>query len=240
MNGLDEIKRAVAALPEAQRRELLLFLRGTLPPHQVEKQLHATAGELLEALARADELTIRMFRGVIAEAAFAVDVIPRLGGRWAERPTGRNAAYDFLMTDDDPPVPPDAPSFRKSLDVRVQVKMQRSKAGVPLLARSKQRTWPATYYVVEMQRTRTGEHNGERTRPYRFGEFDILAVSLGPSTERWSNFMYTVEHWLVPDPKNPSQIQTFQPVAPADDDVWTSDFETCVRWWRSGISKRIA
>ena len=31
---------------------------------------------------------------------------------------------------------------------------------------------------------------GLATRPYRFGEFDILAVSMHPSTNDWNRFMY--------------------------------------------------
>lgn len=41
-------------------------------------------------------------------------------------------------------------------------------------------------YVVETPRTRGGKDltSGEDTRPYRYGEFDILAVSMHPSTNR--------------------------------------------------------
>jgi len=241
MRDLDNLKRLVATLPEAERRELLAFIRGTLPPHPMEERLLASSEELLEALARAPRLTIRMIRGVIAEAAFAVDALPKLGGRWIERRVVGDLPYDFLLTDV-PPLPADPP-YRPGADVRIQVKLQRSAAGRPLQADRQWRSryaWPASHYVVEMQCTRSGERGGESTRPYRFGEFDILAVSLGPARGRWGDFMYTVERWLLPDPKNAGRILTFQPVAPADDDVWTSDFETCVGWWRSGITKRIA
>lgn len=135
------------------------------------------------------------------------------------------------------------PAYRPGVDVRVQVKMQRSELGAPLLAGRLLRGrhgWPATHYVVEMQRTRTGQRSGEKTRPYRFGEFDILAVSLGPATGRWANFMYTVERWLLPASSNPSFVLTYQPVPPEENDAWTADFETCVGWWRSGEERRIA
>ena len=41
-----------------------------------------------------------------------------------------------------------------------------------------------TPYVAETKRTRGGVDlvTGQKTRPYRFGDFDILAVCLQPST----------------------------------------------------------
>ena len=59
-------------------------------------------------------------------------------------------------------------------------------------------------YVVETQKTREGtdRKTGEKTRPYRFGEFDILAVAMQPATGQWDRFFYTIADWLLPDPKN--------------------------------------
>lgn len=40
-------------------------------------------------------------------------------------------------------------------------------------------------FMTETQKTRTGTDGEEnQTRPYRYGEFDILAVSMQPSTGR--------------------------------------------------------
>jgi hypothetical protein len=47
-------------------------------------------------------------------------------------------------------------------------------------------------YAVEVQKTRSGEKKGQKTRPYRFGDFDILAVNLHPTTGDWKRFVYTV------------------------------------------------
>src|SRR5687768_8625517 len=92
----------------------------------------------------------------------------------------------------------------------------------------------ATMGVVETQRTRAGKsRSGGQTRPYRFGEFDVLAVSLYPSTLRWELFRYTVANWLIPDPTDPAHILKYQPVAPTPNDDWTDDFETAAAWFRS-------
>jgi len=69
----------------------------------------------------------------------------------------------------------------------------------------------------------------------RFGEFDILAVSMHPSTRDWSMFHYTVANWLVRVENDSNQIEKLQPVlAEPDDLTWTADFMTAVRWFRSG------
>ncbi|MGH7663995.1 MAG: hypothetical protein ACRENI_06830 [Gemmatimonadaceae bacterium] len=240
MTDVEEAKRLLGAMTEAQQREVLAFLRRIVPPHPMEVELLAPAESLMEALARAPELTTRMIRGVIAEAAFAVEIIPTLGAAWKEKPIGRDQPYDFLLTDN--PTSQNNATHRQVGDIRVQVKMQRSMKQQPLLASEVWKTkvhWPSTHYVVEMQRTRKGERGGLSTRPYRFGELDILAVSLGPARRRWGAFMYTLERWLLPDPARPGQILTFQPVAPESNEFWTSDFLRCVEWLRDGEQKVI-
>ncbi len=96
-------------------------------------------------------------------------------------------------------------------------------------------------YVVETQRTRGGKdaRTGEDTRPYRFGEFDILAVSMEPSTRRWDSFLFTVGKWLLPRPDDHRLILKFQPVPNEPNDYWTSDFEQSVVWFRSGVHNTI-
>lgn len=199
---------------------------------------------ILDALARAGGFTVRMIRGVFAEAAFASDVLPALAPVWHDLTAGAgDPPYDFLLTDQT------ADATMSEMDtvpypvVRVQVKMQRSEGRKPLLASDvwKSRVkWPTDHYVVEVQKSRKGEKKGESTRPYRFGEFDILAVSLGPSQGHWSYFVYAVERWLLPDPRNPSHLLIYQPVSAVDNDSWTTDFARAVAWLRSGINKRIA
>lgn len=223
---------------------MLAYLRNLLPRHAVEDRLMISSDGILHALGRAGEFTVRMIRGVFAEAAFASDVLPTLAPIWRDLSIGTgDPPYDFLLADRGPSPESSPEAAIPYPQVRVQVKMQRSEGGKPLLASetwTSRVKWPSGHYVVEVQKSRKGEKNGESTRPYRFGEFDILAVSLGPSQGRWSDFVYTVERWLLPDPRNPSQLLIYQPVSPVDNDSWTSDFTRAVAWLRSGINKRIA
>ncbi len=125
-------------------------------------------------------------------------------------------------------------------DVRIQVKMQRLKAGIPMTANKGYKYLPGEMFVVETQRTRAGkDQGGQDTRPYRFGEFDLLAVSMHPSTRDWSQFLYTVERWLLPRPGNPRLLLKFQPVPRAPNNCWTDKLLTAVDWFRSAIDKRI-
>lgn len=135
-------------------------------------------------------------------------------------------AYDFLLSD-------------RGGDVRVQVKLQRSRAGKPLDAHDGRKSLPRGMYLVETQKTRKGLKNEQETRPYRFGEFDLLAAAMYPSTQRWDTFMYTVARWLIPDPTNPTLILKYQPMSHRPDADWTDRFETAVQWLRSGRMKTI-
>jgi hypothetical protein len=228
MSDIEKIKRLLALCKPAEREQLFRHLRQEIAIHPLEEQLHAKAEIILEAIRRAGGLTLRMLRGVIAQAAFDVEVVERLNG-WQNLPASGDLPYDFLLADEEG-------------QVRVQVKLQRSKDGIPWLAcqaRKSFRDLPTTMYVVETQKTRGGKKKGADTRPYRFGEFDVLAVSLYPSTEKWDRFMYTVGNWLSPDPDNKKLVFKYQPVASAPDKDWTDSFENVIAWFRSGVKKTI-
>jgi hypothetical protein len=227
MSRLAQIKQLLALCSPAQRQEVFRYLRHEFALHPLEAQLHTKAEIILEAIQRAGGLTLRMLRGVIAEAAFEVEVVERLEG-WKKQPRLGDVAYDFCLQD------------RKG-EVRIQVKLQRSKAGRPMHANEASRFFPADAYVVETQKTRRGlaRKTGSPTRPYRFGEFDLLAVALYPSTHRWDAFFYTVANWLIPSPTNPAEMLKFQPVAASPDEDWTDDFQTAVKWLRSRKRKKI-
>jgi hypothetical protein len=71
------------------------------------------------------------------------------------------------------------------------------------------------------------------------GEFDLLAVAMYPSTERWDTFMYTVADWLIPEPLDQDVIFKYQPVASTANEDWTDRFQTAVKWLRSKEKKTI-
>jgi hypothetical protein len=97
-------------------------------------------------------------------------------------------------------------------------------------------------FVVETQKTRQGKQRktGTATRPYRFGEFDLLAVATCPSTGRWDTFLYTPANWLLPGKTNPHEVAKFQPFPLQPNDDWSDDFNKAVGWLRSGVKKTIA
>jgi hypothetical protein len=86
-------------------------------------------------------------------------------------------------------------------------------------------------YIVEVQRTRTGARNGVSTRPYRFGEFDLLAVCMWASTGDWHSFLYVPAARLVADNRDKNIIRTFQPVPKyenGESEGWTKDLSTAL------------
>lgn len=229
MTAVEHIKRLLAEATPREREAIFRHLRSEFSIHPLEEQLGATAEVILEAIARASDLTRRGIRGVIAEAAFAMYVVANLS-HWEEERIEGDVAYDFSLRNE-------------ASHVRVQVKLQRQRQHRPMRSEEAPR-WtkmPPGMFVVETQRTRGGKtRSGDDTRPYRFNEFDILAVSMHPSTGRWDSFMYTVAAWLMPDPTNPAFIQKYQPVAAVADQHWTSDFLQAVEWLRSGIQRPLS
>lgn len=223
---LDHIKQLLASSTQEQRQEIYRELRKEFPIHAIELALNAEAEIILEAISRAGDLTLRGIRGIIAEAAFATKVVGTLQG-WIDKTPAGNHPYDFVLADG-------------RGDIRVQVKMQRQKTHRPMMANEGYRFLPLDMYVVETQRTRGGNHptTGENTRPYKFDEFDILAVALHPSTGDWSRFLYTVSSWLLPRAEDQKLLLKYQPLPKEPNDNWTDDFLTCVSWFRSGENRR--
>jgi hypothetical protein len=227
MSDINQIKHLLSLCTPTQRQEIFRHLRAEFHIHPLEVALNTEAEIILEAIQRAGGLTLRMMRGVIAEAAFQIYITEHLSG-WANVTPPGDLPYDFLLRD-------------SQGTVRVQVKLQRSVGNRPMWASQAYRFLPEDRYVVETQRTRGGSNRktGGSTRPYRFGEFDLLAVAMYPSTNTWETFVYTVSDWLLPGQTTPSEMLKFQPVATVPGDDWTDDFYGAVEWWRSGVKKKI-
>jgi hypothetical protein len=75
---LAAIKKLLERCSDAERDALFAELRKTRVIHKYEQVVGAPAEMILEAIHRAPELTRRMLRGVIADAAFAQFVVPQL------------------------------------------------------------------------------------------------------------------------------------------------------------------
>lgn len=177
-----------------------------------------------------------MLRGVVAEAGFAKYVVPALAeGGWQDISSPENTACDYVIRDAEG-------------KIGIQVKLQRSTLkGGKIVTNGRRWGLAPNMYLVELQRSRTGAKPGDnpaeaetqKTRPYRYGEFDLLAVSLQPSTGKWSTFRYTVGNWLLPGP-GLNEIATYQPVTMKENADWTDDINTAIGWFRSGVKKTIA
>jgi hypothetical protein len=226
MDSLREILALVQAAPPEVQRALLVRLRELHPIHPLEESWGVPAEVILEAISRSSDLSQRGVRGLIAEAYFEQRVLPMHRGLTNETPPG-NHAYDFLLG-------------RGPEKIRIQVKSQRRKAGRPMTAREGYRRFSEHKLVVETQKTRAGtDDRGASTRPYRFGEFDILAVSMEASTGDWTQFRYTVARWLLPHAEDSSLVLKFQPVSLQPDDDWTDDLNAAVDWFIRGEEKQI-
>lgn len=184
--------------------------------HPLEGKWNTTAEAILEAIDQAPDLTQRGIRGVLAEASFRTNVVPQQLPRWQIRPFEGDQPFDLLLAD-------------QTGEVRVQVKLQRKEGGVPKLHKGN-----PDVFVVETQRTRTGKTaDKSQTRPYRVTEFDVLAVSLQPSSHDWTTFIYCAVRDLAVRPHDATQLQVMQPIPMKGSDAWTSDFEVAVRRFRS-------
>ncbi len=183
-DNLQEIWRLLQQTSEQDRARVFERLRREFPIHTLEKEWNVSADVILEAISRSADLTKRGVRGVIAEAVFERSVvIPLLSRGWKNETPAGDHPYDFLLVD-------------KVGPVKIQVKMQRLERKVP-------KHWGrnSQFYVVETQKTRSGKNKkGGSTRPYQFSEFDVIAVSLHPSSGDWTKFRYTVANWLLPRP----------------------------------------
>lgn len=224
-----QIRELLSACTPEQRAGIVRLLRLDFRVHRIELEWNTSAEVVLEALARAGELTQRMFKGILAEAACKVEVINKLTG-WEDVTPSGMFPFDFLVQ-------------RGVERVSIQTKLQRRQGGKPFMYRVPGRRGPATsYYVVETQKSRrgVGRSSAANTRPYRFGDFDILAVSMEPATRDWSQFRFTVANWLIPRPDAAELIAVYQPVSLHPNDDWTDKLATAIEWLQAKRSRTIA
>ncbi len=227
---LEAAKRVLAQCTDEEKIILLDYLKERLPQHLLEQEWGVGAEIILSAISRSSDLTKRGVRGIIAEAIFERNVLGALS-TWETMGFVDDRPYDFLIHS----------RTLQHRDVRIQVKLQRMRKRQPMLATQANRHYPAKMYVVEVQKTRGGIdlETNEETRPYRFGDFDVLAVNMHPSTHDWNSFLFTLGNWLVPRSPNTALIEIFQPVPRLANEYWTDNLETCLKWLSSGLQKRI-
>lgn len=230
----EAIKKLVAECSAEEKKAVRQFL-SVASPHPLEQEWGIDADTILSAIRRSSDLTRRGVRGIIAEAVFENSILPQISGSgWEVAAITGDLSYDVHLT-------------KGTESARIQIKLQRLEKGVPKLY------YPRHYdegslYVVEVQKTRSGEKTTKQklegtdtvleaadtltvqTRPYRFGDFDILAVNMHPSSGDWKSFRYTVASWLLPRNNDKALIEIFQPVAAEPNEVWTDNLATCLAW----------
>jgi hypothetical protein len=228
--SIEAAKELINRCTNEERIILLDFLMDRLPRHSLEREWGVDAEIILSAISRSSDLTKRGVRGIIAEAIFERNVLGRLNG-WQVMSFVDDRPYDFLIRSE----------TAEAQEVRIQVKLQRMRQQLPMLASQANQHYPDDMYVVEVQKTRGGIDllTNEETRPYRFGEFDILAVNMHPSTRDWNRFLYTISEWLIPRNPNAALIEIFQPVSMLSSQYWTDDLEICLGWLSSGQKNRV-
>jgi hypothetical protein len=230
----DSVKILIENLNDAELQSLGPYLRAKLPRHPLEIKWGITSEVILDAINRSQDITQRGVRGVIAEAVFEANILPQIKG-WKGIALKGDLPYDFKIKRES-----------DGLEITIQVKLQRTEKGQPL----QKKRYPPDAYIVEVQKTRSGtkkknkkERNGaagepqpENTRPYKFGDFDIIAVNMQPSAGDWSRYMYTVGSWLLPrsGEQEGHLIEIMQPVSAKRSDVWTDDVAECIQWFLSG------
>lgn len=219
--NLTMIRELLAQCSPEEQASLFREMRARHLIHEFEAVIGAPAEMILEAVHRAPELTRRMLRGVIADAAFRqFAVLPLTESGWRDVTPVGNFAFDYKLEDG-------------AGQVTVQVKLQRSAGGAPVVRSGARFNFGDSVYIVETQRTRTGtDGDDKQTRPYRYGEFDILAVSIQPSTGKWDRYMYTLGRWLLPG-RNADEIATLQPVSMTPNSFWTAEFRIAAQWLRT-------
>ena len=227
--SLATIRKLIDECSDEHRNALKLYLRN-IAPHPLEREWGIDADTILSAISRSSDLTKRGVRGIIAEAIFVNEVVPTVESiGWHSVNLVGDYPYDAMLE-------------KGVLSARIQVKLQRLEKGVPKLYHPKHYE-KGTLFVVEVQKTRTGEKTTEtatvNTRPYSFGDFDILAVNMHPSSGNWRNFRYTVASWLLPRPANKSLVEILQPVAAIPNESWTDDLGTCLSWYEGAKQIRV-
>jgi hypothetical protein len=229
-DSLDALRKQIDQCTESEQKILFDYLKAKLPQHSLEEEWGVNAEIILSAISRSSDLTKRGVRGIIAEAVFERQTLAELKG-WGAVRFIDDRPYDFLLRSDGD----------KPREVRIQVKLQRMKTQRPMLASEANRHYPKEMYVVEVQKTRGGIdlQTNEDTRPYRFGEFDVLAVNMHPSTRDWHKFLFTLSQWLLPRNPDANLIEIFQPVPRSPNGVWTDSLKTCLEWLALGEHKRI-
>lgn len=151
----------------------------------LDQQLHLSPLVLIKALSFANPFAIRTIRSVISEYYLYEYLLQQ---KYNFLPVHQNDPFDFAVQKNNNQI------------IKIQLKLQRQQRGTPI-------------DKVEVQRARNGfDKNGNKTRPYQFCDFDVLAVCLEPSTKNWTDFVFIKSENLKADKNNPNNINKMQKI----------------------------
>jgi hypothetical protein len=239
MNQPQDLATLLTTLSEDQQEALFNKLRQKFRIHPLEQQWNISAEFVLEAISRSQDITKRGVRGIIAELAFSTHILTPIKNEWKEEIITGDQPYDAKIS---------KVIDGKTVEILIQTKNQRVEKGQPLRPTKtaiKQDSFLEDWFIAETQKTRTGKKKKSTTneegvveveevdtRPYRFGEFHILSVCMQPSTNEWTDFMFTPSSTLLPSKKSNDLVATLQPVPPAKTKAynWTPDLLECIDW----------
>jgi len=185
--------------------------------HPLEKLINVKAEILLDSLLRSSYITLNGIRGIIAESTFN-DILVKNSKRWKDIPAGAQNPYDFILEDN-------------AGQVRIQIKLQRKVENLPWIRKD-------GCAVVETERTRSGKtKDGESSRPYRYGEFDLLGVCMEPSHGVWESFLFIPQKYLDPHKDDIRYLNKLQSVPLSPKNNWTDNLDEAVELFRKDPSK---
>lgn len=161
--------------------------------HALEEKLGVSGDIIMDAIHCAPDLTQRGLRGIIAEHQFKKLVLEKLPSPWFLAKTP-DSAVDFALSDG-----------HGGHYLTIQCKMQTLRAGKPHCDKFGRP-------MVETQKTRMRGRGKDKTRLYHYGDFDILAVSLWPSTGNWGDFVYARAGDLTHATRKPHSLAAWQTI----------------------------
>ena len=149
----ESYEKAKALIAECSTDELIALRHlAARIPHPLESEWGIDADTVLNAIQRSSDLTKRGVRGIIAEAVFETSVIPAIkSAGWNQEPIDSDLSYDVRLKNG-------------QRNIRIQIKLQRLEKGTPKYYYPKQFGAEA-FYVVEVQKTRTGTKTTKQPLP---------------------------------------------------------------------------
>jgi|SRR5882724_2201020 len=170
--------------------------------HPLEDLWGESASTILDAIYSSGGYTQRSVRGVLGEHLFKPILVATMP-EWIVAKGDGKGAVDYSLS-------------RGDEELFIQCKVMRSQKGKPL--------YKDGCPVVECQKT-NGKVKGTRT--YKQDQFDILAVSLWPISQKWDDWAYCCAYHLERQPRRAHEIKPMQSID-LPHGLWSKDLRVIV------------